>query len=412
MRDDVFEVPYEQMSPLLRALIAYEANGALDVVEPQRSIDDVRRATPVVRWELGVGFFRMDDIVAAGRNPKLVSTDPATGVPFGMGSENPLIPLHLDGDVHRHYRRLLDPLFTPKKMALLEPDIRKLADELIDGFIGAGRAELHDAFCVPLPSTIFLTLFGMPLEDMPALIAFKDSILKNEGTTMEEREALGVAAGRQLDTFLLTRLEERKASGARCDDLLDQFMHFEVDGHTLSDDDVVNIMHMFTIAGLDTVTSSLSCILAWFATHPEHRREVVERPELLRAAIEELMRFESPVPSSGARWAVEDTEVNGVPVKAGELVYLCWASANLDDSAFDAPHAVDLDRPNNRHIAFAAGIHRCLGSHLARNELRVAVDQFHRRIPDYGVPEGEHIEYEFAGVRQTKHLPVAFSATA
>jgi cytochrome P450 len=314
--------------------------------------------------------------------------------------------------VHRHYRRLLDPLFTPRKMALLEPDIRKLADELIDGFIGAGRAELHDAFCVPLPSTIFLTLFGMPLEDMPALIAFKDRILKNEGKTRDEREVIGVAAGKEMDAFLRARLDERKASGARRDDLLDQFMHFEVDGHTLSDDDVVNIMHMFTIAGLDTVTSSLSCILAWFAARPEQRRRVVDRPESLHTAIEELMRFESPVPSSGARWAVEDTEVNGVPIKAGDLVYLCWASANLDDATFDAPHSVDFDRADNRHIAFAAGIHRCLGSHLARNELRVAVDQFHRRIPDYWVPDGEHIEYELAGVRQARRLPIAFSVTA
>ena len=92
-------------------------------------------------------------------------------------------------------------------------------------------------------------------------------------------------------------------------------------------------------------------------------------------------------------------------------MYLCWASANLDDSTVDGPHSVDLDRPNNRHIAFGAGIHRCLGSHLARNELGVAVDQFHRRIPDYRVPEGERIEYELAGVRQARRLPVAFSAT-
>jgi cytochrome P450 len=409
MRDDVCEVPHEQMSPVLRALIAYESSGALDVAEPQRLIDDVRRTMPVVRWELGVGFFGMEDIVTAGRNPKLVSTNPQTGVPFGMGSEKPLIPLHLDGDLHRHYRRLLDPLFAPKKMALLEPDIRKLANELIDGFVDAGRVELHDAFCVPLPSTIFLTLFGMPLQDMPALIAFKDRILKNEGTTREAREVLGVAAGKELDAFLRTRLVERKASGARFDDLLDQFMHFEVDGHSLSDDDVVNIMHMFTIAGLDTVTSSLSCILAWFATHPDERRRVVERPDLLRTAIEELMRFESPVPSSGARWAVEDTDVNGVPIRAGDLVYLCWASADLDDSIFEAPLTVDLDRADNRHIAFAAGIHRCLGSHLARNELRVAVDQFHRRIPAYWVPEGERVEYELAGVRQARRLPVAFT---
>jgi cytochrome P450 len=411
MREDVVDVSYEDMSPALRALIAYEPNGALDVAAPQAVIDEVRRATPVVRWDLGVGFFRMDDVVAAGRNPDLVSTDPATGVPFGMGSTDPLIPLHLDGDEHRHYRRLLDPLFAPRKMALLEPDIRKLADELIDGFVGDGRVEFHDAFSVPLPSIIFLRLFGLPLEDMDFLIAMKDRILKNEGATMEEKEQIGVAAGVALRRRLGARLAERRAEGARHDDLLDQFMHFQLHGHSLDDGEVVNIMHMFTIAGLDTVTSSLSCIVAWLATHPELRRRVVGDPSSLAAAIEEIMRVESPVPSGGARWATRDTEINGVAVKQGELVYLCWATANLDPGTFTTPLDADIDRADNRHIAFAAGLHRCLGSHLARAELRAAVDQLHRRIPDYWITDGDDVRYELAGVRQAKYLPLTFTAS-
>ncbi len=410
MREDVVEVSYEDMSPELRALIAYEPNGALDVATPQPVVDEIRRTMPVVRWELGIGFFRMGDIVAAGRNPDLVSTNPATGVPFGMGSTDPLIPLHLDGDVHRHYRKLLDPLFTPRKMALLEPDIRELADELIDGFIGDGQVELHDAFCVPLPSTIFLRLFGMPLEDTDCLVAMKDRILKNEGATMEDKEEIGIAAGVELRERLGARLAERRADGSRHDDLLDQFMHFELDDHGLDDGEVVNIMHMFTIAGLDTVTSSLSCIVAWFAAHPELRRRVVADPSLLAAAIEEIMRVESPVPSGGARWATRDTEVNGIPVNRGELVYLCWAAANLDPGTFAAPLEADIERADNRHIAFAAGLHRCLGSHLARAELRAAIDQLHRRIPDYRVTDGDEVRYEFAGVRQARHLPLTFTA--
>jgi len=270
--------------------------------------------------------------------------------------------------------------------------------------------ELHDAFCVPLPSIIFLKLFGMPLDDMPLLISFKDGILKNDGTTRDEKEEIGIEVGSAMRAYLRDRLDERKADGRRFDDLLDQFLHFEVDDHRLTDDDVLNIMHLFTIAGLDTVTSSLACILAWFATHPDQRREVIAEPALLAPAIEELMRFESPVPAGGARWATEDTEVNGVPIKAGELVFLCWASGNLDPAAVEHPLSVDLEREPNRHIAFAAGIHRCLGSHLARNELRVAVDQFHRRVSDYCIADGERVEYEFAGVRQAVRLPVAFTA--
>ena len=409
MRDDVREIKFEDMSRELRALIAYEPNGSLNVEVPQALIDEVRRTSPVVRWEMGVGFFGMDDVVAAARNPHLVSTDPSTGEAFGMGTAEPLIPLHLDGDIHRHYRKLLDPLFTLKKMALLEPQIRELADQLIDGFIGDGIAELHSALCVPLPSTIFLTLFGMPLEDAEYLNAKKNRILKNEGTSMIEMEQIGRAAGVELDAHLRSRLAERRAETTRSDDLLDSFMYFQVDGHGLKDDEIVNLMHMFTIAGLDTVTSSLSCILAWLAKHPVERRHLVAHPEELGRAIEEIMRFESPVPSGGGRWAAQDTDINGVAVKKGEMIYLCWASANLDPAKFDRPFDTALSRENNAHIAFAAGFHRCLGSHLARAELRVAVDQLHRRIPDYWITEGDEVEYEFAGVRQAKRVPVTFN---
>ena len=122
------------------------------------------------------------------------------------------------------------------------------------------------------------------------------------------------------------------------------------------------------------------------------------------------MRFESPVASGGARWAAADTEVNGVPVGKGDLVYLCWASANLDPATFDHPMEVDLDRTVNRHIAFAAGTHRCLGSHLARMELRAAIGALHRRVPEYWIAGGDQVRYEFSGVRQATHLPLTFEA--
>ena len=406
----VAEISYEQMSPTLRAMLVYEPNGTFDVCDSQTLLDELRRTTPVVRWEHGIGFFGMDDIVAAGRNPALVSTNPETGSPLGMGSREPLIPLHVDGDVHRRYRKLLDPLLGPKQVAPLEGDIRKFADELIDGFIHHGEVELHDRFCVPLPSTIFLRVFGMPLDDLDFLIEMKDAILDPSGaTTFEEKEELGRMAGDRLRARLYERLSERRAETARRDDLIGPFLTFEVDGDRLSDDEIVNIMHLFTIAGLDTVTSSLSCLFAWFATHPDQRRLVVAEPHRLLTVIEELMRFESPVPAGGHRWATEDTEVNGVTVQKGDIVFLCWASANLDPSTFEHPLEVDIDRAENRHIAFAAGIHRCLGSHLARLELRAAISQFHLRIPDYWVTDGDEIRYEFHGVRQAAHLPLTLA---
>jgi cytochrome P450 len=398
------------MSPALRAMIAYEPNGAFDVADAPARLGTLLADAAVVRWEGGVGFFGMEDVVAAGRNPAIVSAHPETGTPFGMGSREPLVPLHIDGEPHKRVRKLLDPLLAPSKVAALEPEIRTLADELIDGFIGDGHVELHDRFCAPLPSTIFLRLFGMPVEDMTFLVAMKDRILKNDGRTVEEKEAIGIDAGDRLRERLRQRLTERRTEASPRDDLIGRFLTFEAEGERLGDDEILNIMHLFTIAGLDTVTSSLSCIIAWFAKHDDERRRVVVEPDLLPAAIEELMRFESPVPSGGLRWAAADTIVNGVPVRQGDRVYLCWGSANVDPAEFACPLEVDLDRRENRHIAFAAGFHRCVGSHLARLELRTAIDQFHRRIPDYGIAEGERVAYEFAGVRQAKRLPLSFRA--
>jgi cytochrome P450 len=409
-RKDIVEIGHANMTPELRALVAYEPNGSLDVESPQPLIDEILRASPVVLWEMGVGFFNMKDVRAACQNLDLVSMNPATGINFGMGSKEPLIPLHLDGPRHLHFRKLIAPLFTARKMALLEPQIRSLTDDLIDAFIGEGQVELHNAFCVPIASTIFLRLFGMPPEDTDTLVGMKNRILKNEGTDREASEVIGLEEGAKLRKLLRTRLDERLADGGRYDDLLDEFIHFELDGERLSHDEVANIMHMFTIAGLDTVTSSLSCILAWLARHRTEQERIASDPSRLPKSIEELLRFESPVPSSGARWAARDTEINGVPVKQGQMVYLCWASANLDPTAFDQPLVVNLDRKHIPHVAFAVGTHHCIGSHLARTELRCAIDQFHRRISRYEVPDGLEIEYEFASVRQARSIPLGFTA--
>jgi cytochrome P450 len=410
VRDDVRTILYADMTPELRAMIAYEGNQALDHECPYRDFAKVRAESPVVRWEQGVGFFKMADIVAAGNHPHLVSTEPHTGESYGMGSVEPLIPLHIDGDIHRRYRRLIDPLLAPRKVALLEDGFRKMTDHIIDGFIERGQVEFFSEFADPLPARMFMQLFGAPEEDLKFFVQKKDEILKAEGTTLPEREMKGRVAGNQLRDRLREIVAERRAAPEPSNDLISEFLTWELDGDRLSDDDVINVMHLFVIAGLDTVASSISCIIAWLAKHPNERRQVMDQPSLVAPMVEELMRLESPVPSSGVRWATEDIEINGVPVKQHEMVYLAWASGNIDPEVFPDPLQVKFDRESNRHIAFAAGRHRCLGSHLARLELRCAIDQFHRRVRDYAVAPGEEVGYKFEGVRHASYLPLVFSA--
>jgi cytochrome P450 len=411
VRDDIAVLAFEQLDPGLRAMVMYEQNGVFDVAEPRPLFAEMLAKTPVVQWDFGVAFFATKDIVAAGRNPAIVSSDPSSGLSMGMGSRDQLIPLHVDGERHAAYRRLLEPLLTAKELAGWEQAVRALADELIDEFIEEGEVEFMEAFAAPLPGQIFLRIFGLPQEDLAFLVGIKDRILKGESADLEAREELGKVAGDELRLHLRRRLNERRDQPAR-DDLISRFTTFELDGEKLSEDEIINIMHMFVVAGLDTVTASLSLIIAWLAEHPLEQQRLIADPTLLPTAIEELMRVVTPVPTGGLRWAAEDTTVNDVPVAKGSLVFLGWGTANVDPDVFECPMDVDLARRPNRHLAFAAGTHRCIGSHLARLELKAAIDQLHRRVSDYRVVDGQQPVYQLAGVRQCRTLPLTFTAAS
>lgn len=326
-----------------------------------------------------------------------------------QSAERPLIPLDIDRPEHTKYRKLLDPIFAAKVIAPLETDVRALADELIDGFIDRGHADVYDEFCAILPSTIFLRLMGIPLDHLDYFLKNKDDLLRNvEGETVDQREARYKAAGARCYNYFNGVLDEREASGIPGDDLLGRFLTAEVDGHSLTRENILDICFLLMIAGLDTVAASLSCILAWLARHPKERRRVVANPDMWPDAIEELMRWETPVPVA-SRTPTIDTQIGDTVVEAGTQVTVLWASANLDPEKFTDPLTVDLTRRPNPHYSFASGFHRCLGSHLARMELRAALDQFHQRIPDYELTPGAELKYEALPVRLARPLPLSWT---
>jgi cytochrome P450 len=172
----------------------------------------------------------------------------------------------------------------------------------------------------------------------------------------------------------------------------------------------MDICYLFIIAGLDTVTDSLCCFFTFLADNPAHRAQIVARPDLIPNAVEELLRWESPV-SGVARVATEDTEVAGCPVHKGENLFVLVGAANTDAGAIDSATTVNFERETNRHFAFGSGIHRCLGSHLARLELRVALREWHRRIPDYHIPPGTELVWT-PMLRSVLELPLVFRPAA
>jgi cytochrome P450 len=334
-------------------------------------------------------------------------------VEMGLGNVRPLIPLNVDPPLHSKYRKLLDPLFAPKRMDEQEEDITRRVVALIDGFIDAGECNFTEDFAEIFPSSVFLGLMGLPQEELRMFLRMRDGILHPEKidpealNDPEKRRAVMARTGQEIYEYFGALADERTKKPAG--DVMSKFVVSEVNGERLSRDDVVDICYLMLIAGLDTVSDSLTCMYAFLAQHPEHRRQITEDPGCVSSAVEELLRWESPVPFGVPRIATEDTELpNGCPIKQGTAVMVMYGAANVDAGQCPEPFDVRFDRDSNRHIAFGGGVHRCLGSHLARRELRVTLTEWHRRIPDYWLKPGhEDLEYP-SGLRHVKDLTLAW----
>ena len=395
-------VDLEALSEAARAMAA-------DPPPVYRLMRDTMAAIEVVPSPIGpLGIVcHRQDIEEALRHPEIFASTEAVD----LANVRPLIPLNIDPPDHRKYRRILDPLFAPRAVAHLEQPVAALANQLMDAFAGAEVIDFATAFSIPLPSQVFLTLLGLPLEERATFLAMKDGIIRPHtvvGTRSNHPEAVAhrKKTADAIYEYFDKVLDERQKDPR--DDLLTGFLNTEIEGDRLTREEILDIGFLLLIAGLDTVTASLDCMFAFLARHPGHRRRIVEDPAVIPAAVEELLRYESPV-IGVARMTVADTELGGCPVRAGQAVTLLLGSANTDDGEFGDGDVVRFDRAANRHLAFGGGIHRCLGSNLARLELRVALREWHRRHPEYFLSRGTELQYS-SGIRAIEHFPLALGA--
>ena len=335
-------------------------------------------------------------------------------VEMSMGNVRPMIPLNVDPPNHSKYRKLLDPMFAPRRMEEQETEITRRANGFIDAFIDRGECNFTEEFAELFPSSIFLGLLGLPEDQMRAFLDMRDYILHpakidpEAALDVEKRQAVNNRGGQIIYDYFTELIERRQKEPG--DDIISRFLAAEVGGDKLSNEDILDIMFLFVIAGLDTVSDSLTCFFAFLAQHPEHRRQIVEDPSIIPSAVEELLRWESPVPAGVPRVATEDVELpGGQKVSKGTAVVVSYGAADVDPATFGDPFEVRLERENNPHIAFGGGVHRCLGSHLARRELRIVLREWHRRIPEYWLKPGhEQLEYP-PGLRHVKDLTLAWA---
>jgi cytochrome P450 len=343
----------------------------------------IRDAGPVIRVPPRGAFMitSSETVEFVLKHPELFSSKRAFD---GAGSPLPMVPIAFDPPEHTRYRRVLQPVFSPRGTASWLPMVRGLAGELIDGFAGRGECDLVAELAVPLPAHVFLTLFGLPLGDRDRLIAWKEALLNFDfqgGEPVPERIA---RLGAELYEYLVDHIAQRRRQGGT-GDLLGQLLA-DASDERLTDDEILGLSFLFVLAGLETVTSALSTAFAALAAQPALRRQIAADPDLIPAAVEELLRFDGPV-LFVPRIAVQDVELAGQTIPAGSYIIVTIAVASRDPAEHADPDTIDFRR-QERNLAFGVGPHRCLGSHLARMEMRVALAEWHRRIPEYELAPG------------------------
>jgi cytochrome P450 len=328
---------------------------------------------------------RMADIRASFQTPTVFSNSAVT--PMEPNPQFRWIPEMLDGHEHTAWRHLTGPYFTPAAVGEWEPRVRQRFAEVLDNIVAKGSCEFVDQVALLFPNVIFMDLFGLPHADAHLFQQWEVDILHKEFVSADgqqrQMDAMTAVMGYFSQLIQQRRLDPR-------DDMLSAALSWTIDGHPIPDQDLLDFCLLMFMAGLDTVAAQLTYSFWHLATHDDDRRRIVADKSLIPGAVEEFLRYYSFV--TPGRKIMSDTEIAGCPVKAGQMVYLPLVSANRDPREFANADQVIIDRESNRHIAFGAGPHRCLGSNLARQELRIAMEMWHERIPEYRLVPGQDLK--------------------
>jgi cytochrome P450 len=297
-----------------------------------------------------------------------------------------LVPEMLDPPSHTVWRQMLAPWFAPAAVTAMEPGIRQRCIDLVEPLVERGGCDFLKDFAYRYPTSIFLELMGLPLEDLPQFQTWNDEI---HHLPMSEAwaQARSLAAQEEVKAYFKVLSARRRTDPA--DDLTTAALGWTINGAPIPEEDLLSMYLLMFQAGMDTVSSQLTYMWWHLARHDDDRRLIASTPEAAAPALEEFLRYYSFV--APGRKVMEDIEFRGVQMKKGDMVWVPLPAATRDPRA--CPHADEfvIDRDINNHIGFGAGPHRCLGSHLARRELRIALEEWHRRIPDYRLVGDESI---------------------
>lgn len=350
-------------------------------------------------WDIWY-LMRFDDVFDGFRDHERFSSRQTN---YNVEDSHRWIPAQVDPPEHTPYRTAINPLFSPSAVASLEPDVRALCVELIEQFASDGRCDMVDQFARRFPTTIFMKMVGLPVEESDTFLAWASALMHTPGADAQASQ-IRKDASRTIYRYLAKHIDDHKTSDA--DDVVTALLRVQIAGRPITDAELLEICFLLYVAGMDTVAGLMSYVIKHLAEHPEQRRLLRERPDMIPGAVEEFLRFYAI--ASPARVVKADVDFAGCPMKRGDRLVLATWPANRDPRQFERADEFIIDRSPNRHSAFGVGVHRCVGSHLARLELRVAIEEWLRLVPEFEIPADVVVTQHVAGAAGLDHLPLVW----
>ncbi|MBP6725361.1 MAG: cytochrome P450 [Halioglobus sp.] len=343
-------------------------------------------------------FLKHEDALFALRHWEYFSNEGATPFPRDPNDYFYFIPIEIDPPEHRKYRNIVDPLFSPRGVLKLEDLIRQRSRDLLDEFADKGECEFTTAFGRPLPVSVFLDIMGLPQDMRDTFVDWAVNLLH-----AKDRETMGRAMA-NIVAYIKQAIAEKQAHPD--EGVISRIAHAAPDGKPLSEKEIFGFVIFLFIGGLDTVFATLNNIWLWLARNPERVREILARPGDIDNIVEELLRRWS-VTFSG-RVVAQDFEMRGVKLKKGDRITCVLPACNFDPEVFPDPLEVNFDRPRKTILAFTVGVHSCMGAHLARLELKIALQEWLKRVPEFSLKPDAKIEYRPGGVVGPELVPLVW----
>lgn len=364
-----------------------------------RKADELRETSSRFFNTLAQGFWmftRYDQVREIYQNPDLFSSESFT--PWEPEPVYRFVPTQIDPPEHQKYRQVLSRWFSPGAVNKIEPTARELCRRMIAEIVPQGRCDFVSEFAIRYPTEVFLTMLGLPASEANLFVPWVEDFFSGFGGDPDPaKQQAMVDSLTKIREYWVVALDERRGEAEpREGDLASHLLHAKIDDRPLTDTELLDMLTVLVLAGLDTTRGQLGYLFRHLATHPDDRQRLVDEPALVPNAVEESLRLYTIIFGDG-RKVTRDTEFHGCPLRKGDMVYGLVSSANRDPAVYDRAGEFVVDRKGNPHLGFAGGPHRCLGAHLARKEMQIATEEWLKAIPDFQLGTDEPLQERGAG---------------